>query len=216
MKNTLIAIFLIIFIANVCDGRSNFDVGLSFAVERVAYWDTTGGDILKVYNDGDYFPLNKKIAFDFCYHLNYFSVITGITFFKEQYEASNRYYYHGDIYPIDFASNYIGIPLKITIDFSQKASTFFASFDNEFVFSTSAKRILYGTPTLETQTYESKEFKFNRWLWNIGIGFKTKVTEKVYIKLLPYYSFNLIHNPILNQKIQFSKVGFSIGVYRSF
>ncbi len=173
-----------LFLVEICNAQNGISVGVNFHVERITLNTAPAYTI----NCGPYHPLNTKLSVEGMYNTELIAVGTGLSFFNEEY--SKRHFYNTDLNPIEYKSKNIGILLNVNLNFSRKKNTFFFAFNNEFVLTTSAERIFYGSPGIDTQVLKLESASFNRWVASFGIGYKVNMGGKVYFKALPYYSVN--------------------------
>jgi hypothetical protein len=199
-----------ILIIHECNAQNGVSAGINFHVERIS-WSPSGPYSI---NDGSYNPLNTKLSFEGTYITELFTFGTGISFFNEEY--SKRQFYNTDLYPIEYKSKNVGILLNTQLNFSRKKNCFFFAFNNEFVITTSAQRILNGSPGIDTKILELESANFNRWVASFGIGYRLNLGGKVYLKALPYYSVNGSKKAILSEDPSFYKVGGSLGLFQVF
>ncbi len=202
---------LLFFFYNFTYAGNKFSVGMNYGGERISYNFLQNG----IYNDGDYHPLNTKIEVEGFYKTDLFGLGIGFSQFEDQYQLAFNSYKLSPA-PPQFNSNNIAFALKAYVNFKERPNAFFFSIVNDFVYSTSATKIIYYTSGKDTEILKLEKTTFNRWVLELGIGYKLRIVEKIYIKALPYFSCNVLSKPILFQLPEFYKLGISVGVFRVF
>lgn len=190
--------------------KNRFSAGINYGGERVTFYSINKD----IYNGGDYNPMNTKIGFEGFYITDLFGIGIGISKFEDQYNLRQINYI--DLWPITFDSKNISFSLKAYINFKERPNTFFFSLVNEFVYSTSATKIIYGAYGADTEILKLEKTTFNRWDIEFGIGYKLHLVEKFSIKIMPYYSVSASSKSILFELPEFYKLGISVGLLREF
>lgn len=208
MKFRILVLFTFFYSFTIA--KNNFSAGFNFAVERIS-WNFPAAN---KYNDGFYNPMNIKLGIEANYIRPIYGIGLGVTKFDEDYNL--RQFYNSDQYPISFSSINIGFTIRTYLNFSRGKNTFFLSVIDEIIYCTSATKIAYGTPSSGTEYLYLNNAQFNRNIIEMGIGFKLNLIEKMFFKILPYYSFNTSSTPILGVTPEFNKTGIDIGLLREF
>lgn len=195
-----------------CNGKGQFGFGGTIGFEKIIGWNMENANV-SVWED-DYFPMNRKIAAEFIYKLKWAQFESGLSYFNEHYQTSIYKGPRNYNRPVDFESDNLGIPLKIKfrLNIPKTENFFYFLTESEFVFSLYAKKIIYGTAGIDTQTMLSKSLDYQRATFRIGFGYCTKVYHSLFWSIAADISTDLYRQPILDQNVGFNKYGVNTGL----
>jgi hypothetical protein len=195
-----------------CNGKGQFGFGGTIGFEKIIGWNVENANV-SVWED-DYFPMNRKIAAEFIYKLKWAQFETGLSYFNEHYQTANYKGPRNHNIPTDFESDNIGIPLKIKfrLNIPEKENFIYFLTETEFVFSLKAKKIIYGSPSVDTKILESNNLDYQRLDLRIGIGYCAKIHGPLFWSLDVDISTNINRQSILDHYVGFNKYGVNTGL----